>query len=239
MVTRALRIITENWGLKLAAVGLAVLMWMGVRANEPERAEFPGIPVEVDLRDPDWKLAGSPEPATVTVTVLGPTAELLDLAADPPRIVLLVERVNDPVERQVVPLQWVQLPGGIRDVRVLGIRPDTIRLRYERLESRALPVQVRTTGTLPEGFILTGPVRTNPAAVEVRGPEQRLAALDSVPLLPVDISGLRSTTNVPTPVDTAALDGVSVTPEDVNVILRVVADSLAQPADSGPPRLSS
>lgn len=239
MAARVLRFFTENWGLKLAAVGLAILLWMVVRASEPERASFPGIPVEVDLRDPDWQLAGPPEPPTVRVMVLGPTGELLTLAGDPPRIVMPVERVYDTLESQVVPLQWVQLPGGIRDTRVLELSPDTIRLNYERLASSTIPVAVRTTGEPPEGYTLMTPVRASPGVVVARGPEGSLARLDSVPLQPVDVSGLRSTTNVPTRVDTAALSDVSVMPEEVNVILRVVIDSMAEPPDSGPaqPRL--
>lgn len=232
MLTRVLRLVTKNWGLKLAALGMAILLWMGVRARAPERATFPGITVEVDLRDPDWQLAGPPEPASVSVTVLGPTGELMTLANDPPRIVLPVERVSDTLERQVVPLQWIQLPSGIRDARVLGLQPDTIRLHYERLASSTIPVKVRTTGTLPTGYNLVTPVSTNPAVLVARGPQSRLTEVDSVPLLPVDISGLRSTTNVPTRVDTGALSGVSVLPEEVNVILRVVADSLPEPVDT-------
>lgn len=232
MVARVIRFFTESWALKLAAVALAILMWMAVRASEPERASYPGIPVEVDLRDPDWQLAGPPEPATVEVTVLGPTGELLTLANTLPQIVLMVERVNDAVESHVVPLQWVQLPSGVRDARVLGVRPDTIRLRYEQLVSGSLPVQVRTTGSPPEGFSLARPVNTNPALVEARGPAGRIEELDSIPLMPVDVSGLRSTTNVPTSVDTAALVGVSVLPQEVNVILRVLPDSTAEAVDS-------
>ena len=236
MVTRAIRFFTENWGLKLTAVGMAVLLWMGVRASEPERASFPGIPVEVDLRDPDWQLAGPPEPPTVRVTVLGPTGELVSMATDPPRILLPVERVSDTLETQIVPLQWVQLPAGIRDARVLDLRPDTIRLRYERLSSRTLPVLVRTTGSLPDGYSLVTPVSTNPAVVMARGTRQQLADVDSIPLEPVDLSGLRSTTNVPTRVDTAAVSGLRIVPGEVNVILRVVADSAVAPGDSGSQR---
>jgi YbbR domain-containing protein len=232
VVARGIRWLTESWGLKLAAVGLAVLLWMGVRAGAPERATFPGITVEVDLRDPDWQLAGPPEPATVSITILGPAGELMALAGDPPRIVLPVERVSDTLESQVVPLQWIQLPAGIREARVLGLRPDTIRLRYQRLASRSLPPRVRTEGMLPPGYRLERPVSTSPALLVVRGPLGRLNAVDSVPLLPVDISGLRSTTNVPTAVDTSALSGMSVLPREVNVILRVAADSLAEPLDS-------
>jgi YbbR domain-containing protein len=236
VLARVTGFFTTNWVLKLVALGMAILLWMGVRASEPEQAAFPGIPVEVDVRDPDWELTRF-EPRTVRLIVLGPTGELMTLASDPPRIILPVEHVSDTLQSQVVPLQWVQLPNGIRDVRVVELQPDTIRLHYERLASHTIPVQVRTTGTPAEGFTLAT-VNTNPAVMLARGRAARLAEIDSIPLLPVDISGLRSTTNVPTAVDTAAIPGVTVTPNEVNVILRVVADSMAEPADSdrqGPP----
>jgi hypothetical protein len=221
VASRIPRWLTQNWALKVAALSLALLLWLAVRADAPKAATFRNIPVQVDLRDPGWQLASEPEPPGIHVTVLGSTSELMTLAGQPPRIVLPVERVTDTVETQVVPLQWVQLPPGLRQARVVGLRPDTIRLRYEQLETRALPVRVRLTGDLPEGYRIEPPVTTSPSFVEVRGPLRLLTLLDSVPLVPVDVSGLRSTTNVPTRVDTTELQGLRIRPADVNVVLRI------------------
>ncbi len=230
---RIVRFFTENWALKLTALVLAILLWLAVQSNKPQRATFRNVPVRVDLRDPDWRLDGEPSPSVVSVSVVGPRGELVSLANSPPRIVLPVERVNDTVQTQVVAPQWVRIPEGLRNVRILDLQPDTVRLRYERLASRTLPVRVRVRGELPSGFALQLPVNTNPSTIEVRGPRSRIVALDSVPLLPVDISGLRSNTNVPTTVDTVALSGLRVDPTEVNVVLRVApADSLVLRADS-------
>lgn len=228
LLRRVIRFFTENWALKLAAIALALLLWMAVRASTPKRALFRNVPVEVDLRDPDWRLLGDPVPSTVTVTVTGPTGELMTLAADPPHIVLPVERVNDSIETQVVPPQWIRVPRGLDRTRIEGLRPDSILLRYERLASRTLPVRVTTRGDLPEGLALALPIRTTPTTVQVRGPARALTALDTVPLLPVELSGLRSATNVPATIDTTALEGFTVSPTEVNVMLRVV------PTDSQP-----
>jgi len=114
------------------------------------------------------------------------------------------------------------------------LRPDTIRLRFEPLESKTLPVRVATRGTLPDGLVLALPIHTSPALVEVRGPAGDLDELDSVPLFPVDLTGLRSAANVPASVDTVTLAGLRVSPRDVNVLLRVVpVDSQAVPRDPG------
>jgi YbbR domain-containing protein len=219
---RIFRSLTENWALKLAALTLAILLWMAVRAGTPEATTFRNIPVQVDLRDPDWRLAELPQPPVVNVTVRGTTGELLTLASQPPRIVLLVDRVADSVETQVLPLQWVQLPPDVRQARVIALRPDTIRLRDERLSTRTLPVRIRTVGDLPDGYELVQAPSATPARLQVRGPARIVDVLDSVPLLPVDISGLRSTTNVPAGVDSAYLDPARASPREVNVILRVV-----------------
>jgi YbbR domain-containing protein len=229
VANRILRSLTKNWALKLAAVSLAVLLWMAVRAGTPRATTFRNIPVNVDLRDPDWRLAEPPQPPVVQVTVIGPTGELLTLAGQPPRIVLLVDRVTDTVETQVLPLQWVQLPRDVRQARVLSLRPDTILLRYERLITRTLPVRVRTVGELPAGYELALPPTTSPARVQIRGPVRILDQLDSVPLAPVEISGLRSTTNIPASIDTMGLGPVRVSPEEVNVILRVVPAERVEP----------
>jgi YbbR domain-containing protein len=221
-VDRILRSFTKNWGLKLAALSLAVLLWMAVRAGTPRATTFRNIPVQVDLRDADWRLAEPPQPATVQVTVLGPTGELLTLASQPPRIVLLVDRVTDTVETQVLPLQWVHLPREIRQARVLSLRPDTIRLSYKRLFTRSFPVRVRTVGELPDGYELATAPTTSPARVQVRGPVRILDPLDAVPLEPVDISGLRSTTNIPAAIDTTGLGPARASPQEVNVVFRIV-----------------
>ncbi len=230
---RIIRFFTENWALKLTALVLAILLWLAVQSSKPQMATFRNVPVQVDLRDPDWRLKGEPSPSVIALSVMGPRGDLVSLANNPPRIVLPVERVNDTVQTQVVPPQWVRIPEGLRDVRILDLRPDTVRLHYERLVSRTLPVAVQVKGQLPAGLALELPVTTNPSTVEVRGPRERVQALDSVPLFPVDLAGLRSNTNVPAGVDTTALPGLRVDPSEVNVVLRIQpADSLRAGADS-------
>jgi YbbR domain-containing protein len=237
--SRILRSFARNWGLKLAALTFAVLLWMSVRAGAERATTFRNIPVQIDLRDTtDWRLAEPPDPSSVHVTVIGPTGELLTLASQPPRIVLLVDRVTDTVETQVLPVQWVQLPREVRQSRVLSLRPDTIRLRYERVGTRAYPVRVRTVGDLPAGYELALSPTTSPARVQVRGPVRILDQLDSVPLEPVDLSGLRSTTNVPAGIDTVGLGPARVSPQEVNVILRVtpVEREAPPPEEASAPR---
>ena len=47
MASRVPELLTRNWTLKLAALGLAVLLWSVVKAEAPVRVTIPDVPVEV------------------------------------------------------------------------------------------------------------------------------------------------------------------------------------------------
>jgi len=42
---------SRNWTLKLSAFGIALLLWVAVRAEAPNRQELTGVPVRVELAD--------------------------------------------------------------------------------------------------------------------------------------------------------------------------------------------
>mgnify|MGYP000302119009 CR=1 FL=1 len=88
---------------------IAILLWLTVRADVPKQARFTNIPVEVDLRDPDWRLDDEPIPSSVTVVVVGPTPELMELTSNPPRIGLAAHCTSDGGA-----LSGTQLRGGAR-----------------------------------------------------------------------------------------------------------------------------
>ena len=45
---------SRNLTLKLAAFGVALLLWVAVRAETPSIQDFPGVPVQVAVSDPMW-----------------------------------------------------------------------------------------------------------------------------------------------------------------------------------------
>ena len=44
-------ILTRNWTLKLVAIVLAVLLWLIVRVEAPDRQSIPSVPVVVQVSD--------------------------------------------------------------------------------------------------------------------------------------------------------------------------------------------
>jgi hypothetical protein len=160
------RLQNRNWVLKVTAIGLALLIWVVVKADEPARIVVRDIPIEVVVGDAGWVLAAPPAPATATVVFSGPFWELARLAVERPRIVVPIEEVQDSVEMRPLRTGWVQFDGDLSRTRIEDIRPSgSVLLLFERLTTRLVPVAIRTTGDLPPGSQLAGALRTDPPAI--------------------------------------------------------------------------
>jgi YbbR domain-containing protein len=218
---RLLHAVTNNLALKISALVLALIFWSLVRAESLARRPIAGVPVVVEVRDVDWRLARPPQPGSVEVTVSGPWRQLLQLRGENTRIVVPVEDVTDTTELRVLSRNWVHLDDEQGRIRVEDVSPNTVSLRYEPLETRTIPVAPTTTGELPAGFVLEPPLRASPSAVQVRGGVAAVNALDSLRLLPIDLSRIRGVTSVPTAVDTAQVRGLAISPLEVTVLVRV------------------
>ncbi len=218
--------LTHNWTLKLAALGLAILLWSLVKSEELTRVTVPDIPVQVLLRDPGWDPAEPPSPQTVSVVFTGPVREVVRLAVERPRVVVPVEQVTDSVEVLVLRTAWVQLYGSFTRTRAEDIRPSTVRLVFDPVSTRLVPLALPTRGALPPGIALEGPVRIEPPSVRVSGPKRRLEGIDSIELPPLDLTHVTGPTTLRVGVDTAGL-GLLVSPTTVRIFVPA-----GQPPDS-------
>lgn len=228
MSPRLLEAITNNWALKLTSLAVAFLLWGAVKAEVPERVRLGDVPVRVVNRDADWVVAAPPAPSTVEIEFSGPTRELLRFAVQRPEVLVPVDEVTDSSEIRVLRTGWVQLYGGMDNTRVEDIRPSTVQLLFDRVVSRLVPVTVRVIGAPAEGHELAGPIEIDPGALRASGAASAVAALDTLRLGPIDLSGWATTDTFPLGVDTAGL-GVIVSPMTVRVAVpvRAVRDSAA------------
>ena len=79
-------------------------------------------------------------------------------------------------------------------VRPVDIEPAEVRVRISvgsEAVSRSLPVRLATTGSVADGYLVTG-VSVEPAAVTVSGPAATVSALVAIDTEPVDIAGRSS-----------------------------------------------
>ncbi|HEX2206609.1 MAG TPA: YbbR-like domain-containing protein [Longimicrobium sp.] len=202
----SLHTLTYNWRLKLAALGLAVLIWAAVSA---EQVTSQWIPVRIDpvVRDPEFVLAGPPDPAEVRVRFSGPGRELWELALDRPTLVLPLADIGN---RRAFALDasMLRIPGGL-SVNVQDIRPAVVRVDVQRLASRLVPVRARLAARSTERYVVGDNLVVLPAEVRVTGPADRLAALDSVDTRSFEIVPDDSTFSQEVPLDTAGMEGLS------------------------------
>jgi hypothetical protein len=206
--------LTFNWRLKLAALGLAVLIWAAVSA---EQVTSQWIPVRIDpvVRDPEFVLTGAPDPAEVRVRFSGPGRELWELALDRPTIVLPLSDIGN---RRAFALDasMLRIPAGL-SVNVQDIRPAVVRVDVQRLASRVVPVRARLAARSTERYVIGDNLEVLPAEVRVTGPADRLAALEAVPTRSFEIVPDDSTFSHEVALDTEGMEGLSFSRNRVRV----------------------
>lgn len=215
---RLLDRLTNDLLLKVTALGLAFLLWTLVKTdNQVPIAE---IPIQVVNQDPGWVLDGPPEPATVQVTFSGPVRELFRVAADRPNVLVPIDDVSDTTEVVLLHTNWVNLGNRVTATRVEDIRPTAIRLRFDRVSTKTIPVAARIIGTPVPGFEINGAIILDPRTIWASGASRRLESIDSIRLPPIDITQRTTTDTFELAIDTTGL-GVIVTPREVRVIVLI------------------
>ncbi len=238
----ALGLLTHNVPLKLAALGIALVMWLTQSQGTEELTRpFEGtVAVERANMPEGYVLRGSL--GTVNVSVRGTEADLRPLAVSSFRAEVDLSQYD---LRRVGDLQ--ELPVQVRvsrdSVRVVEIRPSVVTARLVPVEAKRMTVQVRFENQPPSGY-QSDPPALQPAEVEVRGPADALREVVSV-IVQVRFADLPNDVQVTPrvlPVDAAGREvaDVGATPQNVAVAVGVRAATPTRtvgviPAVSGQP----
>jgi len=210
----------HNWRLKLSALGLALFLWAVVQAEPSNRETFSAVPVQVEITDTSWTLARPVEPQTVEIRLGGAAREIIRLAREGTALRVPVNSVGSRDTVIALRREWVeaaQRPGVTVDL----VSPPTIALSFEPAVTRLLPVAPRLQGQVGGGSALAGEIAANPQLVRVHGAESRVAALDSIALLPFDLGAVTESGIFTVSVDTTGLAGASAVPATVSLGVRV------------------
>lgn len=184
----------DNLGLKLAALLLAVLVYLNVYLDRPA-SMIVSFPLELhDLAD-SLSLSG-PVPAAVQAELRGTGKQLLRLRVTEPPLKLSLAgvgagRFERAMTSEDLPLSASDL---LQADRLVG--PRTLELQIERKMRREVPVALRVEGLPGSGAALSGPATAEPGSVVITGPARVVAKLDSVVLLPARIGGRRDSVRV-------------------------------------------
>jgi YbbR domain-containing protein len=177
----------DNLGLKLTALLLAVLVYLHVYTERPAQMMF-SFPIQLTEVDTTLSLSG-PVPSAVVAEVRGTGKQLIRLRlAEPVLKVSLSGVARGRYERLITEADLpVSAADGIQIDHLVG--PRTLGLELDRKVRRRLPVAVRI-----EGGGVWGTPSIDPPYVTVTGPENAVAAMDSVVLGVVRVDSRRDTT---------------------------------------------
>lgn len=180
----ALRLVTDNFGLKLIALAAAVLLFSLVHgAGDLQRSVWVDV---VTLRPPASarRMLLSSVPDQVRLTVRGRRALVQALGREPLGPVQL--DLRDTTRRDVsFDAEEFDLPAGLH---VVQINPPMIELDWAERAERRVPVVASLVGAPREDLEVRGALRVEPADVLVVGPADVVSRLNELTTEPIDLS---------------------------------------------------
>jgi len=181
----------ENLGVKLVALLLALAVYLHVYTDRPADM-IVSFPLELEGLGDSLAIAG-PVPAAVQAELRATGKQLLRLRLTEPPLTISMVGVSPGRFTRTIRVEDLPLPPGeaIEVERLVG--PTSLQVLVDRRSVRRLPVAARVEAFPAPGYVWSGEVILRPAVLEVTGPRQALAGLDSVRLRPVSIAGRRDT----------------------------------------------
>lgn len=221
---RLLGRIVHNWPLKLAAVGLATLMYGGLALSQNTQQYQGAIPIQVLNQPKATVMTPTTPPPVLLVRYFAPSGVPVATSTFLATIDLsgLENRVGGVVS---VPID-VTTPDS--RIRVLGYEPRFATFELDKLVSQHdIPVKVQH-GTTPDGLTL-GTISIDPPSVTISGAASIVSKVDAVRAdVTVQSSGIDVDEDVPLiPIDKLgnALSPLDVTPATARVKIQVVSAS--------------
>jgi YbbR domain-containing protein len=219
-------IVRKNFGLKVLAVGLALVGWAYVRfASNPivameqyQQLSIPIIAVNLPL---DYVARYTDRQAVVTVST-----KRGEPAVKPEEIKAVLDLSNKAAGVYNVPVQLVA-----PHVAIQSLSPASVTLTIEQIEERSVPVSAHYVGAQPGGIVVSD-TQIQPDSAIVRAPASLIEQVSGVYVdvaLPNQPKVLDEMVR-PVPFDSsgAELTDLSVTPNLVRVKIRFVAGSGVQ-----------
>ena len=180
----------RNLGLKVLALGIALLVWFALSGQRRERISERSYRIPLSLVNvPPQTMVASPLPGGVEVRVRGPFTALRQL--QPERLEAVIDLLDArPGERvhRFAP-EDINVPP---EVEVLAIAPGEVRVVLDRIGERLLPIVPALSGETAPGAQVVD-VIVDPRIARVVGPATSLEKMTGVSTEPISLGGRSST----------------------------------------------
>jgi YbbR domain-containing protein len=188
----------RNFALKIVSAFIAFLLWLIVAGEQPAERGL-RIPLELQNLPPNIEVVDLPI-ETVDVRVRGPSGTLSRLGQGDLVAVLDLQSARPGPRLFHVTPEQVHAPFG---VEVSQVSPPTLALRFETSASRIVPVAPAVVGEVAAGYVVSK-VTTEPATVEVVGPQSVISQISEALTEPVSVEGATNTVREPVTVGAAS-----------------------------------
>lgn len=188
----------RNWPYMLTGGLISVFLWVAVSADTVGQQTIP-TDLEIFVADRQYVMTDRDPPVdVVSVVFAGRQGDLAALSIARPQIIVMIDSVESLSREVRLTPEMVRSRGGreLGDVRPVGIQPSRIRLHFQRLARKVVPVVPSYRITLAEGFVLSDSVRTEPSVVAVEGAVNSVERIDSVSTLPFERLNLRDSVSM-------------------------------------------
>jgi YbbR domain-containing protein len=172
-------------GLKVLSLAIALLLWMVVSGEETVERGL-RVPLELQQLPAGLELTGD-VPTTVDVRLRGGSGALSRVG--PGDVVAVLDLRSARAGHRLFPLtpDQMRVPFG---VDVIQITPSAVAMVFEASATKKVPVVPAVDGRPAPGFVV-GPMTSDPATVEVIGPETIVKRATLAVTEPVSVSGAR------------------------------------------------
>lgn len=208
------RALTANILLKIAAIIIALILWLFVTSKGQTEVsfdvplEFVNIPQNLDVVRCDVK--------SINIVIRGYERFIKNIKQGDVRINLDLSKAKKGESQVQIREGDIRLPNA---VSVVKINPSSVKVVLEEKTTKEVPVRPAITGRPDQGYYISS-IQTVPDRIRIEGVTSELRRINFINTEPVDISGLRDNLIQDVSLDLA---GKKIKPErdKVEIIIRI------------------
>jgi len=191
------KIFTKEWILKFISFVMAVSLWSFVGGEEKVDKNVL-IPLDV-INLPRDLVVSNQFKKDVEVTVNGPRSVIAEISKM--SITRSIDLTDSKPGSQVIDItvDSIKMPRGVSVERV---QPSSIILSLDKLISKDLSINPVTVGQVAEGYILKK-LTIDPDIIQINGPQSQLGRVDVLKTKQINLTGLKTTSQLQVPLDLA------------------------------------
>ncbi len=182
-----IRWMLDNLHWKLLSLLIALGLWFVV-VREPELVTSQSVPIFYKDLPKELEIA-SDGPDRVHVEIRGPASRLTPASLADTAVVFDLKPVQTAGERTfTVSYSSLNLPRGVTFLRAV---PSQLRVTFDRVASKEVPLQIRISVPQPAGYRIVGQ-EVSPGKLKIAGPENRVERVEFAQTDSIDLSGVVS-----------------------------------------------